>query len=76
LVKDERGDLLVDPNKILYRWKNYFCQLLHVHRAGGIRWTEMHAAEPFVSEPSTSGVEVAVRKLKRYKSSGFDHISV
>jgi hypothetical protein len=31
LVKDERGDLLVDPHKILNRWKNYFCQLLIVH---------------------------------------------
>jgi site-specific DNA-adenine methylase len=25
LVKDKRGDLLVDPHKILNRWKNYFC---------------------------------------------------
>jgi hypothetical protein len=25
LVKDERGDLLADPHKILNRWKNYFC---------------------------------------------------
>jgi hypothetical protein len=31
LVKDERGDLLMDPHKILNRWKNYFCQLLNVH---------------------------------------------
>jgi hypothetical protein len=23
LVKDERGDLLADPHKILNRWKNY-----------------------------------------------------
>jgi hypothetical protein len=30
LVKDERGDLLVDPQQILSRWKNYFCQLLNV----------------------------------------------
>jgi hypothetical protein len=25
LVNGERGDLLVDPHKILNRWKNYFC---------------------------------------------------
>jgi hypothetical protein len=30
-VKDERGDLLEDPRKILNRRKNYFCQLLNVH---------------------------------------------
>jgi hypothetical protein len=25
LVKDERGNLLEDPHKILNRWKNYSC---------------------------------------------------
>jgi hypothetical protein len=25
LVRDERGDLLVDPHIILNTWKNYFC---------------------------------------------------
>jgi hypothetical protein len=37
LVKDERGDLLADPHKVLKRWKNYFCQPLNVHGAGGVR---------------------------------------
>jgi hypothetical protein len=41
LVKDERGDLLADPQKIFTRWKNYFCQLLNVQRVGGIRQTEI-----------------------------------
>jgi hypothetical protein len=27
MVKDKRSDLLADPNTILNRWKNYFCQL-------------------------------------------------
>jgi hypothetical protein len=58
----------------LSRWKNYFCQLLKVHGAGGVRQTEMHTAEPFVPDPSASEVEVAVGKLKSYKSPGFDQI--
>jgi hypothetical protein len=74
LVKDERGDLLADPHKILNTWKNYFCQLLNVHGAGGVRQTEMHTAEPFVPEPSASEVEVAVGKLKRYEFAGVDQI--
>jgi hypothetical protein len=37
LVKDERGDLLVDPQKISTRWNNYFCQLLNVQGPGSIR---------------------------------------
>jgi hypothetical protein len=74
MVKDERGDLLAEAHKILNRWKNYFCQLLNVHRAGGVRQTEMHIAEPFVPEISASEVEAAIGKLKRYKSPGVDLI--
>jgi hypothetical protein len=67
LVKDERGDLLADPQKNLTRWKNYFCQLLNVQGTGGIRQTENHTAEPFVPEPSAAEVEVAIRNLKLIK---------
>jgi hypothetical protein len=74
LAKDERGDLLADPHKILNRWKNYFCQLLNVHGAGGVRQTEMHTAEPFVPMPSISEVEVGIGKLKRYKYPSVDQI--
>jgi hypothetical protein len=69
-----RGYLLADPHKILNRWKNYFCQLLNVHGAGGVREIEMHTAEPFEPEPSSSEVEFAIGKLKRYKSPGFFRI--
>jgi hypothetical protein len=64
LVKDEKGDLLADPHKILNRWRNYFCQLLNVHGAGVIRQNEMHTSQPFVPEPIASEVEVAIGKLK------------
>jgi hypothetical protein len=47
LVKDVRGDLLADPQQILTRWKNYFCQLLNIQGPGGIRQTGIHTAEPF-----------------------------
>jgi hypothetical protein len=74
LVKDERGDLLADPHKILNTWKKYFCELLKVHEAGGVRQTEKHTAQPFVPEPSASEVEVAIGKVKSYKSPGVDQI--
>jgi hypothetical protein len=35
LEKVERGDLLADPQNILTRWKNYFCQILNVQGPGG-----------------------------------------
>jgi hypothetical protein len=34
----------------------------------------MHTAEPFVPEPGASEAEVAVGKLKSYKSPGVDQI--
>jgi hypothetical protein len=69
LVKDERGDLLADPQKILTRRKNYFCQLLNVQGPGSIMQTEIHTAEPSATE-----VEVAIRKMKRYKAPCSDQI--
>jgi hypothetical protein len=60
LAKDERGDLLVAPRKILTRWKNYFCQLLSVQRVGGIRQTEIQTAESFVPEPTACDIEISV----------------
>jgi hypothetical protein len=74
LVRNERGDLLVDPHRILSRWKNYFCQLWNVLGVGGVRQTEMRTAEPFLPEPSASEVEVAIGKLERYISPGVDQI--
>jgi hypothetical protein len=43
--------------------------------AGGVRQTKIHAAEPFLPEPSASEVEVSVGKLKRHISPGFDQIA-
>jgi hypothetical protein len=46
--------------KTLNRWKNYFCQLLNLQGAGGVRQTEIYTAEPFVPQPSASEDEVAI----------------
>jgi hypothetical protein len=47
---------------------------LNVHGTGGVRQTEIHTAEPFVPGPSASEVEIAIWKLKKYKSPGADQI--
>jgi hypothetical protein len=41
---------------------------------GDIRQTEINTADPLVPEPSSFEVEIAVGKLKRYKSPGIDQI--
>jgi hypothetical protein len=69
-----KTNLVKDPQKILTRWKNYFCQLLNVQGAGGIMQTEIHTAQPFVPDPSAAEFEVAIRKLKRNKAPGADQI--
>jgi hypothetical protein len=51
------------------------CQLLSVRGACRVRQSEKHTAESFVPQPSTSEVEAAIRKLKRYKSPGDDQIT-
>jgi hypothetical protein len=74
-LAEDKYDLLLNPHKILNRWKDYFYLLLNVHEKNGVRQKEMHTAEPFVPESSATEVKVANGKLKRYKSPGDDQIS-
>jgi hypothetical protein len=64
LVKDENGDSLADSHNILNRWKNYFSQLLNVHR---VMMSGRNKYSPFE-------VEIAIAKLEGYKSPGSDQI--
>jgi hypothetical protein len=73
-VKNEKGDLLADPYNILNRWKNYFSQLLNVHRVSDVRQIEIYTAVPLVPDPSPFEVEIAIENLKRYKSPDNDGI--
>jgi hypothetical protein len=65
-VKDERGDLLPGPHKILNRWKNYVCRLLKVHVTVLLRRLECiqpsHLCHSLV--PQT---ETVIEKLKGHK---------
>jgi hypothetical protein len=63
-MKDENGDLLVDSHNILNRWKNYFSQLLNVHKINDVRQIEIHIAEPLMPDPSPFEVGIAIAKLK------------
>jgi hypothetical protein len=42
--------LVADSRSIIARWRNYFSQLLSVHGVNDVRQTEIHTAEPVVSE--------------------------
>jgi hypothetical protein len=36
-------------HNVLNRWKNYFSQLLNIHRVSDVRQIEIYTAEPLVS---------------------------
>jgi hypothetical protein len=74
IMKDENGNLLTDPHSVLNGWKNFFNQVLNVHGVHDIRQMDIQTAEPLVPEPSTVEVEIAIGKLKSYKSPGADQI--
>jgi hypothetical protein len=67
-------NLLEDSHNTLNRWKNYYSQLLNVHRIGDVRQIEIRTAEPLVPHPSPIEVEIAIAKFKRHKSPGNDEI--
>jgi hypothetical protein len=70
LVKDENGDLLADSHSILNRWKNYFPQLLNVRNVCHVKQIKIHTVHTLVPGLSRLEVEIAVAKLKKYKSPG------
>jgi hypothetical protein len=74
MIKDEKGDLIVDTHSILAWWKNHLSQLLNVHGVNDVRQIEIHTVEPLVSQPSAFEVEMAIEKLKRFRSPGSHQI--
>jgi hypothetical protein len=58
----------------LNRWKNVFNQVLNVHGVHDVRQMDIHTAEASVPEPSLVEVEIAIGKLKSYKSPATDQI--
>jgi hypothetical protein len=74
LEKEENGGMLANSYTILNRWKNYFIKLLNMHSVSDVRQIEIHTAEPLISGPSCLEVEIAIAKLKKYKSPDRDQI--
>jgi len=55
-------------------WKNYFSQLLNVHRVNDVRQAEIYTAKPLVPELRAFEFELATEKLKSHKSPHIDQI--
>jgi hypothetical protein len=63
-----------DPHSVLNRCKNSFNQVLNVHGVYDIRQMAMCMVELLVPEPRLVKVEIAIGKLKGYKSPGTNQI--
>jgi hypothetical protein len=63
IIRDENGNLLADPQRFLNMWKNFFNQVLNVHRVHNVRQMDIHTAEPLAPEPSLVEVEIAIGKV-------------
>jgi hypothetical protein len=74
IIKDENSILIADPQNVLNRWKYFFNQVLNVQELHNARQMDIHTAEPLVTESSLVEVEIAIGKLKSYKSPGTDNI--
>jgi hypothetical protein len=74
IIKDENDNLIADPQNVSNRWKNFFNQVLNVHGVHDVRQMNIHTAEPLVPEPSLVEVEIAIGKLKSYKSPGTGNV--
>jgi hypothetical protein len=59
----------------LNRWKNYFSQLLNIHRVSDVRQIEIHRTESLVPDPSPFEVEITIAKFKNSKSPGYSEIA-
>jgi hypothetical protein len=59
-MKDGNCDLFADTHNILYKWKNYFSQLLNAHNVSDIRQMDVHTAESLVPGPSRLEAEIAI----------------
>jgi hypothetical protein len=74
IMKDENGNLLADPQRITNGWKNFCKEVINVHVVHNVGQKDIQTVEPFVPEPTPIDVEIAIRKLRCYKSPGADQI--
>jgi hypothetical protein len=74
IIKDENGNLLTEPYRVLNKWKNIFNRVLNVHGVHDVRQIDTHMAEPLVLGHGLVEAKITTEKLKRYKSPGIDQI--
>jgi len=71
IVYDEKVDLVADPS-IFWLGGGHFLSAIEYAWVNDVRQTELHTADQLVPELSAFEVDLAIEKLKSYKSPGID----
>ena len=74
IVKDEKGDLVTDGTVFWLGGGKFSLSYWTYIGFSDVRQTEIHTAEPQLSEPSAFEFEMAIAGLNKHKSPGTDHI--
>ena len=61
VVKDEKGDFVINSNTIPATWRNHFSQLFSVNGVDDVRQTEIHTTGTLVPEPSAFEVKIVLK---------------
>ena len=71
VIKNEKEELLADSNSILNRWKDYFSQLLNVHKDNDVGEIEIQTAERLIPDLTLLEVEIAIKKIEKFQVSRY-----
>ena len=75
-VKDTDGNLLVDKDEVVQRWKQYFEELMNVENEKERRTYDGEVENKDVTQISKEEVLIALKKMKNDKAIGPDNIPV
>ena len=65
---------LYDSMYKIFNIKDYLSQLLNIYKDNDVEEIKIQTAEPLIPEPTLLEVEIALEKLKKYKSPGIYEI--
>ena len=76
VIKDENGNVMVNSEAVLKRWKEYFEKLMNEENSKEPRTEEREVVNEEVNCVSREEVKNAVRRMKKDKPAGPDELPV